>query len=284
MSRERMVGIAVAFIVVVFLLFVSLRWFEHAVTFHPVRYDGGVAWNVPARAQDVWLTTADGIRLHGWFFQTEKTPARATVIYFHGNGGNLSNVGWVGKRLADRGLDVLLLDYRGYGRSEGQIDGELGLYTDGDAAYDFVTQTRGVNASKIIFYGQSLGTAVAADLASRRQCGAVIIESGFSSASEMASNVFPWLPSRLHVLAKNRFESARKLSQAGCPLLITHGDPDEVIPTDQSRLLFAAAKEPKKLLLYPGAGHNVFGSLGDQYLDVVVEFITVAVGSHRSES
>ena len=284
MSRERMVGIAVAFIVVVFLLFVSLRWFEHAVTFHPVRYDGGVAWNVPARAQDVWLTTADGIRLHGWFFQTEKTPARATVIYFHGNGGNLSNVGWVGKRLADRGLDVLLLDYRGYGRSEGQIDGELGLYLDGDAAYDFVTQTRGVNASKIIFYGQSLGTAVAADLASRRQCGAVIIESGFSSASEMASNVFPWLPSRLHVLAKNRFESARKLSQAGCPLLITHGDPDEVIPTDQSRLLFAAAKEPKKLLLYPGAGHNVFGSMGDQYLDVVVEFITVAVGSHRSES
>ena len=272
-----MVGIAVALLVVLILLFASLRWFEHAVTFHPAPYDGGIAWNLPVGAQDVWLTTADGIRLHGWFFQTEKTPARAAVIYFHGNGGNITNVDWVGERLAERGVDVLLLDYRGYGRSEGQIDGELGLYMDGDAAYDFITNTRGIDASKIVLYGQSLGTAVAADLASRRKCGAVIMESGFSSASELASNVFPWVPSRLHFLTKNRFESGVKLSQARCPLLITHGDPDEVIPTEQSRMLFDAAREPKKLLIYQGAGHNVFGSLGDRYLDVVVDFITGAV-------
>ncbi len=276
-SRERMIGIAVAFIVLLFLLFLGLRWFEHAVSFHPVRYDGSTAWNLPVGAQDVWLTTADGVHLHGWFFETKKEPGWATVIYFHGNGGNLSNVGWVGERLTDRGLDVLLLDYRGYGRSEGQLDGELGLYTDGDAGYDFVTKTRGVSGSKVVLYGQSLGTAVAADLASRKECGAVILESGFSSASDLASILFPWLPSRLHFLARNRFESARKLSKSGCPVLITHGDPDEVIPTGQGRLLFNAANEPKKLLIFPGAGHNVFGSLGDPYLDVVVEFVSMAV-------
>lgn len=275
-----MIGIAVAFIVLLFLLFIGLRWFEHAISFHPVRYDGSAAWNLPVRAQDVWLTTADGVRLHGWFFESEKGPGWATVIYFHGNGGNLTNVGWVGERLVDRGLDVLLLDYRGYGRSEGQVNGELGLYNDGDASYDFVTKTRGVNGSKVILYGQSLGTAVAADLASRKECGAVILESGFSSASELTSNLFPWVPLRLHFLAKNRFESARKISKAGCPVLITHGDPDEVIPTEQGRLLFGAANEPKKLLIFAGAGHNVFGSLGDPYLDVVVEFVSMAIKNH----
>lgn len=276
-SRERMIGLAVAFIVLLILLFIGLRWFEHAIAFHPTRYDGSAAWNLPVGAQDVWLTTADGVRLHGWFFEAEREPGWATVIYFHGNGGNLSNVRWVGERLADRGLNVLLLDYRGYGKSEGRLDGELGLYTDGDAGYDFVTKNRGVSGSKVVLYGQSLGTAVAADLASRKSCGAVIMESGFSSSSDLASNLFPWLPSRLHFLAKNRFDSARKLARTGCPVLITHGDPDEVIPTEQARRLFDAANEPKKLLIFPGAGHNVFGSLGDPYLDMVVEFLSTAV-------
>ena len=273
-----MIGIAVAFLIFLLLLFWGLRWFEHAVTFHPVRYDGSAAWNLPDHAQDVWLTTADGVRLHGWFFETEEA-ALATVIYFHGNGGNLSNVGWVGERLSKRGFEVLLLDYRGYGRSEGRMDGEVGLYADGDSGYEYVTKTRGVKASKVVLFGQSLGTAVATDLASRRECGAVILESGFSSASDLASNVFPWIPSRLHFLAKNRFDSSRKLSQARCPVLITHGEPDEVIPTEQARLLFSAAKEPKKLLVFPGAGHNVFGSQGDLYLDAVVDFASKAFSS-----
>lgn len=273
-----MIGIAFAFIILLIVLFLGLRWFEHAITFHPVRYDGSAAWNLPNRAQDVWLTTADGVRLHGWFFETEATP-RATVVYFHGNGGNLSNVGWVGEHLTKRGFEVLLLDYRGYGRSEGRIDGEVGLYADGDSGYEYVTKTRGVKASKVVLFGQSLGTAVAADLASRRECGAVILESGFSSASDLASSLFPWIPSRLHFLTKNRFDSSRKLSQARCPVLITHGDPDEVIPTEQAHLLYNAAKEPKKLLIFPGAGHNVFGSQGDLYLDMVVDFAARAVSS-----
>jgi fermentation-respiration switch protein FrsA (DUF1100 family) len=261
------------------LLFLGLRWFEQAVTFHPVRYDAGQNWTTPRGAQDVMIAAADGISLHGWFFETTQRPPLATIIFFHGNGGNISNIGWVGERLSGRGFDVLLLDYRGYGRSAGEAAGEAGLYADAEAGYEYVRNTRGVRPEGIVLYGQSLGTAVAADLASRQKCAAIILESGFSSASDLASTVLPLLPRQLHSLAKNRFESARKLSKVTCPILITHGDPDSTIPTMHGYSLFAAANEPKKLQIFPGAGHNVFGSQGNQYLDLIADFVLDAVKS-----
>lgn len=272
MSRERLVSGGVALIFLGLVFFFGLRWFEHAVAFHPVRYTSD-NWTSPAGAQDVFITSGDDLRLHGWFFETKKRPAVATIIFFHGNGGNISNVGWVGERLSSRGFDVLLLDYRGYGRSDGQVTSEGDLYADAEAGYLYVTSTRGVSPENVVLYGQSLGTAPVTDLASRKKCAAIILESGFSSASDLASNVLPWFPRRLHFLTRNRFDSARKLSQVECPVLITHGDPDETIPTEHGQRLFDAANEPKKLLIFPGAGHNVFGSQGDRYLDLITDFI-----------
>jgi len=277
LSRERLIARFVALVLLGLSLFLALRWFEHAATFHPLRYSDSSEWKQPTGAQDVWLNTTDGVRLHGWLFETKVRPALAIIIYFHGNGGNISNIGWVGEGLSSRGFDVFLVDYRGYGRSGGTSDGETGLYVDADAAYEYVTKIRGVHPSRVVLYGQSLGTAVAVDLASRRESAALILESGFSSASELASTVLPILPRRLHFLAKNRFESALKLTSVRCPVLIAHGDPDLIIPTEHARLLFAAANEPKKLLIFPGAGHNVFGSLGDGYLDQVVDFLRTAI-------
>ena len=248
---------------------IGVRWLETAIAFHPEHYDGGTEWDLPTRARDVQFKTVDGLSLHGWYFEPERGPAKATIIYFHGNGGNISNVGWVGQHLSSRGFAVLLFDYRGYGRSEGKIDGEQGIYNDADAAYRFATQMGG----PVVLYGQSLGTTAVADLAMREKCSAVILESGFSSASDLASTLLPWFPRPLHVLLQNRFESAKKLRNVHVPILITHGDPDPVIPTAESRKLFAAANEPKKLLIFPGAGHNVFGSVGPRYLDQVSEFI-----------
>ena len=281
LSAERLIAGAVALSFLGLLLFFGLRWFEHAVTFHPVRYDTRQEWKQPTGTQDVWLRTTDGIRLHGWFFETSERPAIATIIFFHGNGGNISNIGWVGERLSARGFDVLLLEYRGYGRSEGDVDGELGLYIDANTAYDYVTKTRGIRPESVVLYGQSLGTAVATDLASRNACAAMILESGFSSASDLASSVLPLLPRRVHFLAKNRFETARKLSKVTCPVLITHGDPDSTIPTEHGHRLFAAANEPKKLLIFPGAGHNVFGSQGNEYLDLIADFLLNAVKTNH---
>jgi fermentation-respiration switch protein FrsA (DUF1100 family) len=274
-SREKILGGLVSLSFLASVSFFGLRWLEKAVTFHPVRYVPGNDWSTPLGARDVWFTTSDGYRLHGWFFQSNTEPNLATIIYFHGNGGNITNVDWVGKYLASRGFAVLLFDYRGYGRSEGESNDERGIYQDADAAYEFVKG--GVSDGSIVLYGQSLGTAAVADLASRRPCGAIILESGLSSASDLAATVFPWFPRRLHVFLRSQFESARKLPNVRCPVLITHGDPDPVIPTNQSRLLYAAASEPKKLIIFPGAGHNVFGSMGNGYLDVVSNFIRDAL-------
>jgi len=257
----------------------GIHWLEKTVTFHPVRSAPGEVWVVPPGAHDVWISTTDGVRLHGWFFENRKQPKLATVIYFHGNGGNITDVGWVGQHLAARGFQVLLFDYRGYGRSEGSIADERQLYLDADAAYDFVTKN--ARPEDVVLYGQSLGTTAAADVGSRHPCRAIILESGLASASEMATNVLPWFPSPLHFLLNNRFESAAKLNKVKVPVLITHGDPDPVIPTEQGRLLFAAANEPKKLMIFPGAGHNVFGSLGKSYLTMVSDFIQDSVKSDR---
>jgi hypothetical protein len=261
----------VAFVFVCVVLFIGLRWLERKMTFHPDRYSPRDAWSTPSGARDVWFTTADGVRLHGWFFEPPAQSKLATVIYFHGNGGNITNVGWVGENLAARGFAVLLFDYRGYGRSEGEASDERDIYLDADAAYEYVVSK--TPADSVVLYGQSLGTAAVADLASRRECSAIVLESGFSSAGDVASNLFPWFPRPLRFLFRSQFESARKLRKVSRPVLITHGEPDPVIPTHQSRLLFAAANEPKKLIIFPGTGHNVFGSMGDAYLDVFAQFI-----------
>ena len=272
-TRERLIGVAVA-LVLGFAAFVyGLRWVESVMTFRPDRMTEKERNLVPDGAESVWFNSADGTRLHGWFFESKTGPEIATVIFFHGNGGNIGNVSWVGQRFAKRGFDVLLFDYRGYGASDGVAAAESDLYADGDAAVAFVRNEKGARPERIVLYGQSLGTAVATDVASRGVFGAVVLESGFSSASSVASSALPWLPRWLHFLGKNRFESARKLASVKSPILITHGDPDATIPTGESQLLFASANEPKKLLIFRGAGHNVFGFLGEPYLTQVEQFI-----------
>lgn len=286
MSRRKFISqrwLIAGFVLVAFILataFFALRWFEHEITFHPVRFADSGQWPRPPQAEDVWFRTSDGENLNGWFFTSATKPAPATIIYFHGNGGNISNLGWVGERLAARGFDVLLVDYRGYGKSSGASASENGIYRDADAAYDYVAK-RGALPERIVLYGQSLGTTAVADLASRRACGAVILESGLSSARDMTVKLLPKTLHWVHFFTRNRFDSASKLASVHCPVLVTHGDPDPVIPTDQGRALFAAAHEPKQLLIYPGAGHNVFGSQGDKYLDVLTDFIRQGLARTR---
>ena len=256
--------------------FLTLRWFEYAVTFHPQAYSPGASWNIPEGGEDVWLRTSDQIRLHGWFITPQTTPS-ATIILFHGNAANVSHLSYTARQLAQRGFNVLLVDYRGYGRSEGRIEDETDLYADGNAAYDYVINQRSVLPDRVILYGQSLGTVVAIDLASQKKVGGLIIESGLSSASSMARTLLPWFPSRLHWMGRYRFESERKLAKVECAVLVTHGDPDNTIPTSEAHKLFAAAKEPKSLILVPGAGHNVFAYGGERYLNSIASFIHEAM-------
>ncbi len=261
--------------------FFMLRRFEASVIFHPERAALGGLWRVPQGAEEVWFRNAEGLKLHGWFFHSKTQPAHATVVYAHGNGGNLSYCDWVGESFAARGFDVLLFDYRGYGRSEGEAAGEAGLYADAEAAYDFVTGERGVPAGRVVLYGQSLGTAAVGDVAARRECGALVLESGLSSAADMAAVVMPWLPRFVRGLTKNKLDTASKLPGVRCPVLVIHGDRDEVIPASQGRTLFEAAPEPRRLIVVKGAGHNDLSNVGgEEYLDTLAEFVR---GSIRLE-
>ena len=281
-TRERLIGTAVALFLGCAAFVYGLRWLESLMTFRPSRMSAAERRLTPEGAESVWFNSVDGTRLNGWFFESQSEPEIATIIFFHGNGGNIRNVGWMGQRFAKQGFDVLLFDYRGYGVSDGVASAESELYADGDAAVAFVINQKNARPERVVLYGHSLGTAVVTDVASRGQFGAVILESGFSSASSVANTALPWLPQFLHFLGKNRFESGRKLATVTSPILITHGDPDWTIPTAEANLLFAAAKEPKKLLIIPGAGHVVFGAAGEQYLNQVEQFIREAMTKARS--
>lgn len=278
-TRKRLLALTVAPVLGCAAFVYGLRWIEFAMTFRPSRM--AAAQVIPARAENVWFNSADSTRLNGWFFASQTKPELATMIFFHGNGGNISNISWLAERFANHGFDVLIFDYRGYGLSEGVAANESDLYADGDAAVDFVMNKKGIRSEQIVLYGHSLGTATVADVASRRTFAAVVLESGFSSASSVATSALPWLPRFLHVLGKNRFESARKLNSIKCPILIAHGDPDPTIPTSEAQLLYAAANEPKKLLIVPGAGHVVFGSAGEQYLDQAEQFMRESIKARQ---
>jgi len=276
-TRELLVGVAVALVFGCAAFVYGLRTLESIMTFHPQRMTDRERTSPPEGAETVWFNSADGTRLNGYFFESQSKPETATILFFHGNGGNVTSVAWLGQRFAKHGFNVLVFDYRGYGASDGVAADETGLYADGDAAVAFLVNKQNIRAERIILYGHSLGTAITADVASRGNFGAVVLESGFSSASSVASTALPWLPRWLHFLSKNRFESARKLTNVRSPILIAHGDPDQTIPTNEARLLFASANEPRKLLIVPGAGHVPFGSAGETYLNQVEQFMREAV-------
>jgi hypothetical protein len=141
-----------------------------------------------------------------------------------------------------------------------------------------------VRHERLVLYGLSLGTTAAIDLAARRASAALVVESGLSSASDMGAHTFPWLPRLLHRLARNRFESTRKIAQVNCPVLVTHGTADPVIPVEQGRKLFTAAREPKRLLIVEGGDHNLPGYGGADYLNSVVEFIGASLRNTVGES
>jgi fermentation-respiration switch protein FrsA (DUF1100 family) len=199
---------------------------------------------------DVSLATADGVRLHGWYVPA---PApRGVLLFFHGNAGNISHRLDSIRIFRELGLSVFIIDYRGYGRSEGRPD-EAGLYRDAQAAWRYLREEEGVAAGRIVVFGRSLGAAVAAWLAAREAPAALIVESAFTSAPDLAAELFPWLPVR-HLL-RFEYDTRRALAQLRAPLLVAHSRDDEIVPFAHAQRLLEAAGEPKALLEMRG-GHN----------------------------
>ncbi|MBX3501866.1 MAG: alpha/beta fold hydrolase [Alphaproteobacteria bacterium] len=246
---------------------------ERHLTFFPLPADPARPWTPPAGAQDVFFDSAPGITLHGWYWRADPAkPAPITVLYSHGNADNVVPFAVEAARLAAAGFDVLLFDYRGYGRSAGISESEATLISDGRAALDYLVRLRGVPPESIAHYGYSLGSVLAAELAVSHPCRAVVLLAPLASMSAHISLVLPWLPQSLHGLARNRFDTVGKIARASCPVMVIHGDRDEVIDAAQGRAVWAAAREPKRLMVIPGGPHWL-GSAGNAHVDAAAEFI-----------
>jgi hypothetical protein len=217
--------------------------------YYPIKYPSGF-WGLQSElgAEDVWLLTSDGVRLHAWWVLAPQ--ASLVTLYLHGNAGNATHRFLQIREITAAGSSVLMLDYRGYGKSEGSPS-EHGLYSDADAAYLYLL-TRGYSDRHIVLQGESLGTAIAVDLASRKECAAVVLEAAFTSGRDVANMVLPVIGPLLF----RGFDTKSKIAKIRAPLLFFHGNRDEIIPLRLGRSLFEAAPEPKSFVEVPGAGHN----------------------------
>ena len=234
--------------------------------YFPVKYPNGF-WELQSalRAEDVWLLTSDGVRLHAWFVTAPQ--ASFATLYLHGNAGNVTHRFQQIRQITAAGSSVLMLDYRGYGKSGGSPS-EHGLYADADAAYLYLLD-HGYSAQHIVLQGESLGTAVAVDLASRKECAGVVLEAAFTSRHDVANAVLPLIGS----LVFRGFDSKSKIAKIRAPLLSFHGDRDEIIPLRLGRRLFETAPEPKWFVEVPGAGHNdLVETAGSAYRERLHEF------------
>ncbi|MEO8501999.1 MAG: alpha/beta hydrolase [Vicinamibacteria bacterium] len=221
--------------------------------------------------EEVSLDVEPGVKLHGWFIKAAKEPSTATILFSHGNAGNIADRIDRVRSFRDLGADFLLYDYRGYGRSTGDPD-EEGTYHDGRAAYDYLVKTRGIDPARLILMGESLGCAISTQLAMERKAAGLILEAPFASVPRMASAIYPFLPVSFFV--RTRYDNAAKIPQLKMPLLVIQGSRDEVIPVAQGRMVFDAAPEPKQFLSIEGAHHNdVYVIGGEGYRRVLAEFI-----------
>jgi fermentation-respiration switch protein FrsA (DUF1100 family) len=225
---------------------------ERKGIFQPAKYPAG-DWNPTAvLVQDANFTAADGTKLHGWYVRHPQPVGHALLL--HGNAGNVTLLSETLRTLNRRhNLAVLALDYRGFGRSEG-VPSEQGLYQDARAARKWLAEKDGIAEGDVILMGVSVGGAVAVDLAARDGCRGLVLASTFTSLPDVAQHHWPWLP--MQAALSTRFNSLAKIEDYRGPLLLTHGDADEVVPYEQGLALFEAAPGPKRMITTPGSKHN----------------------------
>jgi len=262
-----------------------------ALLFRPSRGDPGPPPALAGvRGEIAWISTTDGVRIQGWWYPV---PAGAmsggvggdalpAVLLLHGNAGDISHRTPLARGLLEQGCSVLLLEYRGYGASEGSPS-EEGVHLDAMAGLDFLLG-RGLAPGRIIVFGRSMGGAVAAHLAAVRPVGGVILESAFTSLHGMARALYPFLPGFLLHRLRGRFDTLAEVGKLSGSILVVHGTRDEIVPYDMGRRLLDAAGPGTEWYPVHGAGHNdVFWVGGEDYFRTLGSFIREAARAGAPE-
>lgn len=235
--------------------------------------------DVGLQFEELSLTTSDGVSIAAWYIPFA-TP-KGTILFCHGNAGNISHRLVSIHALHSLGYNVLIFDYRGYGKSTGSPN-ENGTYRDAEAAWLYITNTRGESAQRVILAGRSLGGAVAINLAAQLGDGgpaALVIESSFASLADVGRKHYPLLP--ITWLLTNKYESISVIGQVSCPKLFFHGKEDELIPIGNARRLYDAASAPKAFVETPGGHSNAGFTYSSEYTQRLADFLDEALGDKR---
>ncbi|AVZ29655.1 alpha/beta fold hydrolase [Nodularia spumigena CS-584] len=265
--------VVIAYLAICLLLFVK----QHQFIFFPSSVIERTPEVFNLSYEDVWLPiNSDGETklIHGWWIKSPQPDAHV-LLYLHGNAINVgANVGHA-NRFHQQGFSVLLIDYRGYGRSEGDFPNEKRVYQDAVLAWNYLVQDQQIPPGEIFIYGHSMGGAIAIDLALKHpEAAGLIVESSFTSIQDMVAyrNLFRIFP--VNLLLTQRFESIKKVPQLKIPVLFIHGTADTTVPSFMSQKLYHATPEPKKLFLVPAADHNDTAIVaGDEYMQWVRSFV-----------
>lgn len=260
------------FVAAVFLVLAVVSGFMYVnqpnMIFFPIKELRDAPGNWGMEFENVHLQSSGGVDLHGWYIPGQ--PDAKTLLFFHGNAGNISHRGDSIKIFHNIGLNVFIFDYRGYGSSSGK-PGEQGLYDDGRSAWRYLTETRRIKNRDIVLFGRSLGGAVATRLAAEVKAGGLILESTFSSARDMAANLFPVLSHVIYL--RFNFNTLGAVRNVHCPILVIHGPDDEIIPYSLGEKVFQAANQPKQFIKLKGDHNSGFLQSQPQYQQSLNEFI-----------
>ena len=253
-------ALALALLAAYLGLGILLYFFQHRLMYVPLsgQIDTPASLGLPYR--QVSLTSTDGLRLSAWL--VEAPASRGTVLYCHGNYGNISHQLDPIRVFHSLGFNILVFDYRGYGQSEGKPT-EAGTYLDAESAWTYLVQEEGVDPARLVLCGRSLGGPIAARLARQHPPGALLLESTFTSLPALASRRYPFFP--VHRLARYTYDTLGQLSGIHCPVLVAHSRQDGLIPFAQGQELYAAANAPKEFLEISGGHGNGFVVSEPQY-------------------
>ena len=272
-TLTRMLSSFVLIVLALFLGVLSLLYvFQEKMVFFPGKSIVYTPETIGLQYEDVYLLTDDDIKIHGWY--VPHAGAKATVLFFHGNAGNISHRLDSLSIFHDLGLSVFIIDYRGYGRSGGRPS-EHGTYRDAQAAWYYLVDERGLRPDEIIVFGRSLGGAVAAALAARVTPAAVILESTFTSVKELGKHYYPYLP--VSWIARIRYPVDEHIASFNCPVLVIHSHQDDVVPFRHGQRLFENAREPKTFLPISGDHNTGFLLSGDVYVAGVKRFLETSL-------